>query len=504
MFGYGKHQQKAALAPLRRSARRFGVRLLLVTWFAIGLWNVTKPMPQGTDFASPFTPTDLSGISLLTDLTYLNSEQVPIHDQAIFREVFRIVDAAQNFLVLDFFLINDFKGATGVAYRELSHELAERILARTRERRELRVLLITDPVNTVYGGEPLDLVRRLRAGGVDVVMTDLNRLRDPNPAYSAIWRTLIQWWGNSPEGGRFENPFDDGPSKITLRSWLALLNFKANHRKTVVADQADGEWVALVTSANPHDASSAHSNIGLRFNGALAESVLASELDIARFSGWRGRIDPGPAPAPARGSPESFAQLQYVTEGGIEQSLVAAIERAGTGDAVRIATFYLSDRTIVNALLDAAERGVTVRVILDPNKDAFGRVKDGIPNRPVAAELVRKSQGAIEVRWYRTHGEQFHTKLALVTSGDRVIASLGSANLTRRNIDNYNLEANVVVDVARDSALATDMLEYYARIWNNDNLRGVAYTDPFARWEDPSRLRYWRYRLMELTGLSTF
>jgi hypothetical protein len=27
---------------------------------------------------------------------------------------------------------------------------------------------------------------------------------------------------------------------------------------------------------------------------------------------------------------------------------------------------------------------------------------------------------------------------------------------------------------------------------------------PYERWADESRLRYWRYRIMEATGLSTF
>jgi len=92
----------------------------------------------------------------------------------------------------------------------------------------------------------------------------------------------------------------------------------------------------------------------------------------------------------------------------------------------------------------------------------------------------------------------------IVTSQDHVFASLGSANLTRRNIGNYNLEANVVVDTAANSVLALQLTEYFERLWHNNRSVGVVYTDPFERWHDPSRIRYWRYRLMEATGLSTF
>jgi phosphatidylserine/phosphatidylglycerophosphate/cardiolipin synthase-like enzyme len=164
----------------------------------------------------------------------------------------------------------------------------------------------------------------------------------------------------------------------------------------------------------------------------------------------------------------------------------------------------LSDRQVIDALLAAAARKVQIRLILDPNRDAFGRQKDGVPNRPVANELVTKSNGAIEVRWYRTHGEQFHTKLALIARGEQLIASIGSANLTRRNLGNYNLEANLAVAVPRGSPLAQQMNSYFERLWSNEGQPGTEYTAPFGAFEDADRSLYWRYCLMEATGLSTF
>ena len=43
------------------------------------------------------------------------------------------------------------------------------------------------------------------------------------------------------------------------------------------------------------------------------------------------------------------------------------------------------------------------------------------------------------------------------THGDRLIASLGSANLTRRNIGDYNLEANVALEMNAKSTLASSV-----------------------------------------------
>ena len=80
---------------------------------------------------------------------------------------------------------------------------------------------------------------------------------------------------------------------------------------------------------------------------------------------------------------------------------------------------------MIQALIAAAKRGVAVRVILDPNKDAFGRTKNGIPNRSVATELAAASDGAIKVRWFRTHGEQFHSKLVVGAHAGRILVHAG-------------------------------------------------------------------------------
>jgi phosphatidylserine/phosphatidylglycerophosphate/cardiolipin synthase-like enzyme len=487
--------------PRRRFRKRWVLWALLGAWGGLGLWQTVKPMPPGTDIATePMPATD---VQFLYDLTHADPHGAPVYEQRIFDEVFRIVDESETFVVADFFLLNEMMGQAGAAHRPLSRELADHLIARKKANPALQALLITDPINDVYGGMPSALLAELRAAGVEVVVTDLERLRDSNPSYSALWRALGQWWGNSADGGSMQNPFGTDAPPITLRSWLALLNFKANHRKVIVADRADGTFAALVTSANPHDASSAHSNVALRFSGDLGGEILTSEMAVAKFSGWRGHIY-SPTASAASDAPASEARVAFLTEASIRERLLEALHTTRNGDTVRIATFYLSDRKVVGALLDAAGRGVNVRIILDPNRDAFGRTKDGVPNRPVANELVTQSGERIQVRWYRTNGEQFHTKLALISHGEELIATLGSANLTRRNVGNYNLEANVEVRAPAVSQLALEMTGYFDRLWNNDGPSGTEFTAPFGAWRDEDQARYWRYRFMEATGLSTF
>jgi len=486
---------------------------LLLVWVALGIQQTVKPMPPGTNVASPSIAMNESQLEFLYDLTAHDAFGRPLVQQQIFDAVFALIDGANRFVVLDFFLLNDDLGAVGGnaqgALRPLSRELVDRVLARKAQKPELQVVVVTDPINDVYGGRPSTLLAELERAGIAVVRTDLDKLRASNPAYTSLWLMFAQWFGNSP-GGMLPNPFR-AQDTVSIRSWLALLNFKANHRKVIVADAADGDWHGIVASANPHDASSLHSNVAWRFRGELAQAVLNSELQVARFSGWAGSIETGtrvnaetPMTTPATTQTSNAFAASYVSEQAIRDMLLASMTKTVADDEIALAMFYLSDRDIATALLDASARGVKVRLILDPNKDAFGIEKDGVPNRPVATELVDKSGGKIEVRWYRTQGEQFHTKLVLIRSGAQLTASLGSANLTRRNLGNYNLEANVQVALPADSQLGKRLLSYFDLLWANDQEKLIEYTTSFGAYRDDSQAKYWRYRVMEATGLSTF
>lgn len=494
---------------LRPRRRRWLVRTLLLAfaaaWATTALWHSFKPLPPGTHVATEWTEVPLAGIRFLADRTVTDGRGRKVVRQQIFDEVLRIIDAADRFLLVDFFLFNDQRGGlaeNAPVHRALSGELKEHLLARKRARPKLEVLVISDPINDVYGGAPSPAFQELRAAGIDVVITDLDRLRDSNALYSALWRLLASWWTDGDSTGWLPNPLETGPSRVSLGAWLRLLNFKANHRKLVVADDGRGGWVALVASANPHDASSSHSNLALRFRGELASGILESETAIARFSGWSGNWSPPVLERREAAGPT--ARVQFLTEGAIKNALLTALRTTQSGEWISLAVFYLADRDVLDALVEASERDVRVRLILDPNKDAFGRTKDGVPNRPVAAELMRRTGGRIEVRWYRTRGEQFHTKLALVQRADAVWVLLGSANFTRRNLDDFNLEASLALEIGRNTPLAQELLDYFETLWQNDPAALLEYTTDFPTYEDQSFTRYWRYRLMEASGLSTF
>jgi len=197
-------------------------------------------------------------------------------------------------------------------------------------------------------------------------------------------------------------------------------------------------------------------------------------------------------------------RVRVLTEAAIRDALLERLAATRAGDRIDVAMFYLSGRDVIEALLGAARRGASVRLLLDPNKDAFGRQKGGIPNRPVASELVSRSDGAIHVRWYRTHGEQFHTKMVAVHGRDTTWVTLGSANLTRRNLGNFNLEANLAFEAPASAALAEQLDRYFETLWNNRAPAGIEYTAEYDSFADPAQSSYWAYRILEASGLSTF
>jgi phosphatidylserine/phosphatidylglycerophosphate/cardiolipin synthase-like enzyme len=491
----------------RRLGRLFAYGFLAL-WAITALWNLFKPLPGGVAIRGTIVETPLNQLQFLNDVTGADVFGAPVVRQQIFDAVFALIGQSREYLVLDFFLFNDQRGATTDVKpsRELSRELRDALLARKRAMPQMHILVIADPINDAYGALPSRYFADLRGAGIDVVTPDLDDLRDSNPIYSSLWRLTMGWWAGDGSGeASLPNPLDAGPEKVSLAAWGRLLNFKADHRKVILGDDGKGGLTGIVTSANPHDASSLHSNVALKLSGAALEPLLESELDIAREAGWMGGWDAEPAPPTAAAfAPENTARVQVLTEGEIGAAIVRNLAGARVGDSIDVAMFYLSERDVIQSLIAAAKRGVAVRVLLDPNKDAFGRTKNGIPNRSVATELAAASDGAIKVRWFRTHGEQFHSKLVSMRTATEFWFTLGSANLTRRNIENYNLEANVAVSVPLNAEIATQITAWFDSLWTNHGPPELEYTAEFGAYADPAQSSYWLYRLMEATGLSTF
>jgi hypothetical protein len=85
--------------------------------------------------------------------------------------------------------------------------------------------------------------------------------------------------------------------------------------------------------------------------------------------------------------------------------------------------------------------------------------------------------------------------------GREATVILGSANLTRRNLDSYNLELDILVTADGRSAPMREIRSYLETIWDN---RDGHFTVEYGVFADDSLLRTVIYRLQEFTGLCSF
>ena len=465
------------------------IGLLALGYLSSAVYHTYKPLPEGLDFTGKLRHAE---VKFIADQTYMDAQGKQQQQHHIFDEMLKMIDEAQTTIVLDMFLFNQEVGESTLLQRQLTQQLTETLILKHGVQPNIEIKVITDPINSVYGGVMPQHYQKLRAAGINVIETDLTPLRASNPLWSGFWYICCQGLGNNVEKGWLPNPFGD--EKITLRSYFNLFNFKANHRKTLVVDTAQG-WKALVTSANPHDGSSRHSNVALIVTGNTAIDVLKTEQAV-------GRMSKGDIPMVIVGEFEaekSLPQVQLLTEEAIYEATLTLIKTAKPQQQIDLAMFYLSERQIVKALIAAHQRGVKLRVLLDPNKDAFGRQKNGIPNRQVASEL---NAAGITVRWCNTQGEQCHSKMIIKHDAAQAELILGSANFTARNLKNYNLESDLRVLGAAKAPVFNDANQYFDTAWSN--LDGKNMSVAYSQYADESQLKYVLYRLMEWSGLSTF
>jgi hypothetical protein len=433
-----------ALATPSRFARWAKTMLsaLLLAWLSLSFWHSAKPLPAGTHIVSQVSRLSESDVDFLYES--------PQHQDLALREM-AAIDHAEHLIVID--------------RSPVPRELAERLLARRHARPHVKIVLVTDPGNEVFGGTSSRILASLEQAGIIVARVRLDRLRDSNPLYSGLWRLLFGWWSD---------PFDETPGQASLRAWSRMQNFKADQRQLMVADDGSGGWNAILESAR--------APAGLILRGSLARAMIAGELQIA---GWSTDDDRLPADPPLDARGVGSIDARFLTEGAIEAALLDAIAAAGSGDQISIAVQSLSDRRLIAAALEAAARGARLHVLLAWNP---------MPNRAVAGELLRGGGGRIEVRWYPLDPPL--PKLLLVRHRSDLWMNLGSANFTRRNLGDLNLESGVELRMPAQAAPARAATEYFTRLWSG--------ADGSTELADHSPMAYWRYRFAEATGLSSF
>ena len=487
---------------------KWGWFVLLIGLLALPYWLHHQPeMPSGTNAVIEGAYDEMQ--LLIDDTSFdINSGDRVIR-QEIFDSMLALIQQADAFIYVDFFLWNTWQGAIPEDHRGLAEELAEALIARKRADPTLPVLVQSDPINRIYGTHEEAFYSSMSDAGIVVVFTDLDKLPDSNSIYAPPARMVVAWVKKWPrlyawlQKARFANPLDLQGPRISAAQLGRLVLFKANHRKVLITGRSDKTVQMIVASMNPADGSSAHSNIGLFFSGELAVQALLGDLKTVQWSadnphsvlaGSDTWSRPGEVitqiTSQAKQALEAYQsnamsnRAVILGEHAIHDRICSMLTSAGKGDHVRIALFYLSDREIIQCIKQAALNGASVRLLLDPNKDAFGREKNGIPNRPVAAELMQfsvREHVDLLLRWIDTHGEQFHTKAMSIVHADGSTEFIcGSANWTRRNLKSFNMELNAYIE--DQTEVNEDFDVYFDTVWGNTD--GLHHSVDFSHYEE--------------------
>lgn len=475
-----------------RKKRKFFKRkttwILIIIFFTlvgIIIFNKTKALPKGISLEGNVYYTN--EVSFLSDLTYKNDEDKTTSEQEIFDEVFQLIEQAEEFIVVDMFLFNDYTDQNR-SFPDLSNDLTETLITQKEKHPNMQAVFITDPVNTGYFSYDTKQLEELRTNGIEVVLTSHSELRDSNTYYSAGWRLFFQIFGQEGKGW-VKNPFASEAPKMTGRSYLNLLNVKANHRKVVVSENN-----AIIATANPHNESGFASNVAFKVSGDIIHDIVAAEQAVINYSAGKTVIEHEGKVKKTDGD----ISIQYVTEGKILKHLLSEIDQAEASDTIWIGMFYIADRQIIDALHRATDRDVKIQMILDPNTVAFGNAKTGLPNLPVASEMIKDD--GVDIRWYDSDEDQYHTKLLYIKKQDTGVIIGGSANHTTRNLDDLNLENDIKITAALDSDIVIDVDNYFNRLWNNEDGTFTAdYETNEGTLTPILKFTYWIQRVTQLT-----
>jgi PLD-like domain len=490
---------------------RLTVLAFLMAWAGSGFWHSAKRLPPGLHIAGSWENLAANDIHFLHDLSAADATGAPLSERQIDAKLLQMIARAKEIVVLDAGLFGDLPAAGPRAPRlrsapPVAAAITDALLKARHDQPGLQVLLIVDPASVDLDTAP-GPIERLREGGIDVVPVDIDRLRAPNATFVAFWQLCCGWWSHSKGAGSWPNPIGVGPPGVAFGLWGRTPGYQRSHRQLMIADDGAGNLDGMIFSRPLNAEAALHSATALHVSGSALASALESEFAVAQFSGWTGGgamqarsqhlAERQRQSALSRRDP---ARVRVVSEAMLGDTLVSMIDAAAKHSSIDIAALYLSQRDLVRALLDAARRGVAVRILLDPNKDGYGYERSGIPNRVVASELVADSDGAARVRWYRTHGEQFSAGFVLIRGTQHTWLTVGTAELCRRDLDDFNLSAAFIAEVPVDSSAAVDALTWFDTLWFNRAPGGIEYTSDADVYADASQLHYWQYRLSEVSG----
>ena len=157
----------------------------------------------------------------------------------------------------------------------------------------------------------------------------------------------------------------------------------------------------------------------------------------------------------------SQAQIHYAPRENLESLDAREIGQAQL--SIDMAAYVLSDREIIEALIDAAERGVVIRLYLDKSQFAEhgptqGGLIEALLAHPNVAARVKGEGVLMHLKAYAIDGEALRT---------------GSGNFSRSGLAAQDNDAIFITDQADVDAFETNFERIWARARNIGALDAV-------------------------------
>ena len=150
------------------------------------LWQSFRPAPEIIGQTSSFFSVENNQVDLLVDHTYFKDGDL-ITEHEIFDAINNLIMNTSDLLVIDMFLYNN-DAYNGDDSDSIGLAITNSIITAKENNPELVVVFITDPINTFYGSVSNPWIYDLRQAGVEVVVTNLDDLKDSNPIAFYIFR----------------------------------------------------------------------------------------------------------------------------------------------------------------------------------------------------------------------------------------------------------------------------------------------------------------------------
>jgi cardiolipin synthase len=350
--------------------------------------------------ATEWGSTAMRGAERLARLPFTGGNEVEllIDGEATFRSIFAGIDAAENYVLVQFYIVRD---------DDIGNALKERLIAAAD--RGVDVYFLYDEIGSL--GLPDAYVSELRYHDVNVL-----------PFHS-----------RKGSGNRFQ------------------LNFR-NHRKTVVVDGHSG-WVGGHNVGDEYlsrDEKFGHwrdTHIRITGPGALGAQVAFVEDWQWAADELLDELNWEPVP-----TPKANSQVLVIASGPADEIETASLMYT---QAINIATkriwiaspYFVPDDAIVQSLQLAAMRGVDVRILIPEVSD----------NRFVklAAYSYFDEVSVTGVKFYRYQDGFLHQKVLLIDDG---VAGVGTANFDNRSF-RLNFEITAVVADTDFAAEVEQMFE---------------------------------------------